>query len=42
MRYLYRQLCDQRDYLYSDEAVDESILANEYMFDEDGRRHSYA
>jgi hypothetical protein len=42
MRYLYKQLCDQRDYLYSDEAVDESILANEYMFEEDGRRHRYA
>jgi hypothetical protein len=42
MRYLYWQLCDQRDYLYSDEAVDESILANEYMFEKDGRRHRYA
>jgi hypothetical protein len=42
MCYLYRQLSDQRDYLYSDEAVDESIEANEYKFDEDGRRHRYA
>jgi hypothetical protein len=41
-RYLYRQLCDQRDYLYSDEAVDESILANDYKFEKDGRRHHYA
>lgn len=41
-RYLYRQLRDQSDYLYSDEAVDEAIEANDYKFDEDGRRHAYA
>lgn len=37
-RYLYKQLRDQSDYLYSDEHVDECICANEYEFDEDGRR----
>lgn len=37
-RYLYQQLRDQSDYLYSAEAVDESIEANEYTFDEEGNR----
>jgi hypothetical protein len=41
-RYLYKQLRDQSDYLHSDEAVDESILANDYKFDEEGNRHDYA
>lgn len=41
-RYLYEQLRDQSDHLYSDEAVDESIAANEYKFNEDGSRHAYA
>jgi hypothetical protein len=42
MRWLYSSLREQQDYLYSDEAVDENIEANEYMFDEDGDRHAYA
>jgi hypothetical protein len=41
-RWLYKQLRDQSDYLHSDEQVDESINANEYMFDEEGNRHDYA
>lgn len=41
-RWLYRQLRNQSDYIYSDEAVDDSITANEYMFDEEGNRHVYA
>lgn len=42
MRWLYRQLDQQNDWLYSDENVDERIAANEYMFDEEGNRHDYA
>lgn len=42
MRWLYGQLDEQNDYLYSAECVDESITANEYMFDEEGNRHDYA
>jgi hypothetical protein len=41
-RYLDQQLRDQSDYLHSEEAVDQSIEANEYMFDEEGNRHAYA
>ena len=37
-RWLYRQLEREYDYLSSDEAVDETILANEYTFTEAGRR----
>jgi hypothetical protein len=36
--WLYRQLETEYDYLNSDEAVDESISANEYTFTESGRR----
>jgi hypothetical protein len=34
--WIYRQLEAQWDYLTSDEAVEDSILANEYEFDESG------
>ncbi|MGV6876574.1 antitoxin of toxin-antitoxin stability system [Pseudochelatococcus sp. B33] len=37
-RWLYRQLEREYEYLTSDEAVDEAILANEYTFTETGRR----
>ena len=37
-RWLYRQLEREYDYLSSDEAVDETIIANEYTFTEAGRR----
>jgi hypothetical protein len=37
-RWLYRQLEREYGYLTSDEAVDESIAANEYTFTEAGRR----
>lgn len=37
-RWLYRQLEREYDYLTSDEAVDETITANEYTFTENGRR----
>lgn len=37
-RWLYRQLEREYDYLSSDEAVDETITANEYTFTETGRR----
>lgn len=40
--WLYKQLSDHNDYLYSTEHVDETIEANEYMFDEEGNRHDYA
>ena len=36
--WIYRQLEEQWDYLNSDEAVDENIVANEYTFDSQGRR----
>ena len=36
--WMYRQLNDEYDYLNSDEAVDESMEANDYEFDEDGNR----
>ena len=34
--WIYRRLEDEHDWLTSDEQVDESIIANEYTFDEDG------
>ena len=37
-RWLYRQLEQEYDHLSSDEAVDETIAANEYTFTEAGRR----
>ena len=37
-QWLYRQLEREYDYLSSDEAVDETITANEYTFTENGRR----
>ena len=37
-RWLYRQLEREYDYLSSDEAVDETIAANQYTFTETGRR----
>ncbi|WP_199260355.1 antitoxin of toxin-antitoxin stability system [Paracoccus binzhouensis] len=37
-RWLYRQLEREYDYLSSDEAVDETILANGFTFTETGRR----
>jgi hypothetical protein len=42
MRWLHKSLRDEDEYRSSDEAVDEDITANEYMFDEDGDRHAYA
>lgn len=38
MRWLYRTLESEHDYLLSDECVDESILANGYEFEESGER----
>lgn len=37
-RWLYRQLECEYDYLTSDEAIDGTILANEYTFTVDGKR----
>ena len=37
-RWLYRQLEREFDHLSSDEAVDETIVANDYTFTESGRR----
>lgn len=37
-RWLYRQLEREYEYLTSDEAVDEAIIANDYTFTEAGRR----
>ena len=34
--WMYYRLRDEYEYLTSDEAVAESIIANEYEFDEDG------
>lgn len=36
--WIYRQLENVWDYLNSDEHIDDSILCNEYEFDEDGER----
>jgi hypothetical protein len=38
MQWLYETLEEEHDYLLSDEAVDESIEANAYDFNEDGSR----
>ena len=38
MRWIYRQLEAEYDWLMSDEQVDESIRANEYTFTVDGKR----
>jgi len=37
-RWIYRQLEAEWEYQNSDEAVDEALIANEYEFDEDGKR----
>lgn len=37
-RWLYRRLEREYEYLTSDEAVDEAIVANDFTFTEDGRR----
>jgi tRNA A37 threonylcarbamoyladenosine dehydratase len=36
MRWIYKSLEAEHDYLMSDECVDETIRANEYVFDENG------
>lgn len=36
MRWIYKRLNSEHDYLQSDEAIKESIEANDYMFTEDG------
>lgn len=36
--WIYRRLEEEHDWLTSDEQVDDSIIANEYTFDEDGNR----
>ena len=36
--WLYRQLEQEYDYLTSDEAVDETLIANGYTFTDEGRR----
>lgn len=41
MRWIYRQLEKENEYLTSDEHVDENIRANEYEFTEDGDRYRY-
>lgn len=38
MKWIYRQLEQEYEYLTGDEAVDETIQANEYLFTEDGSR----
>lgn len=38
MRWIYQQLQAEWEYRLSDEAIDESILANEYTFTETGKR----
>ena len=35
--WIYKQLCRAEEWAYSDEYVDEGIIANEYTFTEDGR-----
>lgn len=37
-RWIYRQLEQEYEYQNSDEVVDETIIINEYEFDEDGKR----
>jgi hypothetical protein len=36
MRYIYKRLEEDHNYLTSEEAIIETIEANEYIFDEDG------
>lgn len=36
--WIYERLSDEYDYQTSDSAVEETIRANEYEFDEDGER----
>jgi hypothetical protein len=38
MKWMYRQLEAEYEYLTSDEAITETIRSNEYEFTEDGRR----
>lgn len=38
MKWIYRQLEKEYEYMMSDECVDESICANEYQFTEEGKR----
>ena len=38
MNWIYKQLDEHNEYLYSEEQVDEAILCNEYEFYEDGER----
>ena len=38
MRWIYKQLEQEWEYMNSDEQVDETIRANEYEFDKDGKR----
>jgi hypothetical protein len=38
MRWIYRRLEAEYEYLNSDETIDDNIQANEYTFDEDGNR----
>ena len=40
MLWIYRQLESEYEYRMSDEAIDETIAANEYLFDEDGNLSS--
>ena len=40
MKWAYKQLENQNEYLYSEEYVDDTIKANEYEFTEDGKRWS--
>ena len=38
MNYIYKRLVQTDEYMNSNEAVDENILANEYEFLKDGKR----
>ena len=38
MKWIYKQLNKEYDYLTSAESVDENIIANEYTFTENGKR----
>lgn len=38
MRWIYARLEEEYEYQMSEEVVDEALIANEYEFDEDGRR----
>ncbi len=39
MEWIYRQLEQEYEYLTSDEAIDETLIANEYLFTVNGSRH---